>query len=114
MYENSGTATGIRLGAIVPGNYHMNATESAPPPPLGRVAEAEQETRKLVEALGQALQGLENRISPILRSAGPSGVGNAEKAQREPSPFATALLESNQKLYGLIGFVQDLSARVDF
>ena len=108
MYQGSSNAMpGIAL------NYPMTATEVAAPP-LGRVAEAEQETRRLVEALGQAINGLENRISPILRSSGPSGVGNSEKAQREPSPFASALIENNQKLYALIGYVQDLSARVDF
>ena len=108
MYPNNSGS------AVTLGNYPAMTATDVSAPPMGRVAEAEQETRRLLDALGQALNGLENRISPILRSAEPSGVGNAEKAQREPSPFATALLESNQKLYGLIGFVQDLSARVDF
>lgn len=106
MYESA-------YGTVASGGYATNATEIAPP--MGRVAEAEQETRKLLEALQQALNGLEQRISPILRSAVPAGAGNgAANAQREPSPFASSIIANNQKLYGLIGYVQDLSARVDF
>lgn len=111
MYENTGTA--IRPSAMSVGNYHaQSATEVSPP--TGRLTEAEQETVKLLEALGQAVQRLEQRIAPILTPAGPTGVGTGEKAQREPSPFAGALIANNQKLYGLIGYVQELSARVDF
>jgi hypothetical protein len=82
--------------------------------PVGRVTEAEQETRVLLEALQQGLAGLEANIAPVLRSASPSPNGTGCEKQREPSPFASSLIANNQKLRGLVEYVRDLSTRVDF
>jgi hypothetical protein len=83
-------------------------------PPVGRVTDAEQATRRLLESLQEAIAALEQSIAPVLRSASPSGNGSETSAQREPSPFASSLIANNQKLRALVNYVRDLATRVDF
>jgi hypothetical protein len=83
-----------------------------PPPPQGHIYETLTGTSKLVEALNQELSALEQRISIVLRSAGPSS-GQANTKSVETSQLAATIETVNARLSEQIEYVRSLNARVD-
>lgn len=84
-----------------------------PLPSNGRVTDAIAALVRTSDNLAQEVAVLEQRLGGVLRPAGPTGSANTNKANVAPSPLASGLEEIHERLYGLLGHIQSLTARVD-
>jgi hypothetical protein len=104
--------TGSNTTSVASGSYVQ--TTVAPAPAVGRIQEAGEQMLKMVESLAGELQALTQRIEPVLRPELPSGnVAGADVARPKPSGLAAGMEHVNERLYQLLGTVQNLTARVD-
>lgn len=99
--------------AMTPPQFRSNVPSLDPPPVNGRITEAVQSIVRVSDHLQQEVGLLEQRLSGVLRPAGPAGGPVAKPANVAPSPLASGLEEMHERLYGLLGHVQSLTARVD-
>jgi hypothetical protein len=116
MFYEQKMALNAASGAIV-GNlksYPMDATTPSPLTANSGIGEQLGVADHVSQQLGQELAALESRLASVLRPSMPSGANEGQQQARPtPSQLACGLRELNERLYGLLGRVQDINARVD-
>ena len=103
-YGNQVAQGGVGLG-------YRNISDA--PPVNGRVTEAAQNIARAADQLHAEVSALEQRLSCVLRPAVPQASATQKSANITPSALAANLDEIHERLYGLLGYVQSLTARVD-
>lgn len=97
-----------------PGNGGLSGASSTTPQPIGRVASSLMSTDKLTTELFAIVQQLEAQLTGIMRPAGPTGESKGGRdATRLPSPLADDIDALNERLHGVLTYMQNISARID-
>lgn len=111
MFQAESYGTQVASGGV--GLGYRNIPTDVPTPAGGRVSEAVQSLIRTADHLQQEIGLLEQRLGGVLRPASPTGGASTKQANVAPSPLAAGLEEIHERLYGLLGHLQSVTARVD-